>query len=267
MISFTLRISGQSLVIENNKSPWSDTVSQCRDTTVYIILHTVEGLCPGCLVNMHQNLHTQLLVTRDGRVTRLSEEDRLINHAGYSLWDGDTALWRISVGIEFEGWHNQPLTEAQYYIGMILIDSLQRRYHVNDEHVLPHSMVACTKDYCFRGRKKGCGQQFADPCVRLELGMRPLPIDWYDPDEREGKIKWPTNKVAQLLKRNLYGEGKKCIELLSRDTIQKIPSDAYLIADGSPSHMLSHITKKKYHASLSLEKQKGSASRGKSSFR
>ena len=266
MMNFILRISSQSLVIENNKSPWSDTVSQCRDTTIYIIPHTVEGLYPGCLVHMHKYLHTQLLVTRAGKIVRLSDEDRLIDHAGYTLWDGNIAIWTIAVGIEFEGWYNEPLTLAQYYIGGLLIDSLQRKYHIDDEHVLPHSMVACTEDYCFRARKKGCGQQFADPFVRLELGIRPLPIDWHDPDEREGRIKWPKYRAAQMLKYNLYEKNKEYSEMLLRDSIEEIPSSLYIIIDTINEKPVQFVAKKSKE-SLSFRRQKGFMSRDKSSFR
>ncbi|NIP23136.1 MAG: N-acetylmuramoyl-L-alanine amidase, partial [Phycisphaerae bacterium] len=93
--------------------------------------------------------------------------------AGISMWDGETDISKVSIGIELVGYHYTPITEDQYRAVGLLIDILQDVYELDDKAVLTHSQVAYgppnrwhRKNH--RGRKR-CAKNF----IRAKAGLGP----------------------------------------------------------------------------------------------
>ena len=162
-----------------------------RNKTKYIIVHTSElGLNATLRVvsrgkHLHNGRrtdggHTHYVVARNGRTYRILDKDYEADHAGISMWDGETDISKISIGIELVGYHYTPISEDQYRSAGILIDILQGVYGLDDRAVLTHSQVAYGPPNRWhrkshRGRKR-CAKNF----IRAKAGIGPT---WaYDPD-------------------------------------------------------------------------------------
>jgi N-acetylmuramoyl-L-alanine amidase len=162
-----------------------------RNKTKYIIVHTSElGLNATLRVvsrgkHLHNGQrtdggHTHYVIARNGRTYRILDKEYEADHAGISMWDGETDISKVSIGIELVGYHYTPITEDQYRAIGILIDILQGVYDLDDEAVLTHSQVAYEPPNRWhrknhRGRKR-CAKNF----IRAKAGIGPT---WtYDPD-------------------------------------------------------------------------------------
>jgi N-acetylmuramoyl-L-alanine amidase len=155
-----------------------------RPRTDYIILHTTEAPAPGSYRKLLENGEAHFLVDRDGAVYTIMRREKLAYHAGISMWNGRKNIDNYSIGIEVVGYHTRSLTAAQYKALRKLLDTLKQSYGISDDRVLTHSMVAYGEPNRWhprphRGRKR-CGMQFADPSVRLQLGLLRQPR--FDPD-------------------------------------------------------------------------------------
>jgi len=168
-----------------------------RKKTKYIIVHTSElGLKMTLrVVSKGKRLrngrrtnggHAHYVIARNGRTYRVLDKKYVADHAGLSMWNGETDISKISIGIELVGYHYAPITDRQYRSVGILIDILQGVYDLNDRAVLTHSQVAYGKPNRWfrknqRGRKR-CARNF----IREKAGVGPT---WsYDPDVRSGRL-------------------------------------------------------------------------------
>ena len=168
-----------------------------RKKTNYIIVHTSElGLektlrvvSGGKRVSNGQITyggHTHYVIARNGRTYRILDKQYEADHAGRSMWNGETDISKVSVGIELVGYHYTPITEHQYRSVGILINILQGVWNLDDRAVLTHSQVAYGKPNRWikkkhRGRKR-CAKNF----IRAKAGLGPA---WdYDPDVRAGRL-------------------------------------------------------------------------------
>jgi hypothetical protein len=168
-----------------------------RQKTKYIIVHTAELGRQTTLRVVSQGKrfrngrrtpggHAHYVVARDGRTYRILDKQYVADHAGISMWDGDTDISRMSIGIELVGYHYAAITDAQYRSVGLLIDILQEAYGLDDRAVLTHSQVAFgypnrwhRKNH--RGRKR-CAKNFD----RAKAGLGPT---WrHDPDVRAGRL-------------------------------------------------------------------------------
>jgi hypothetical protein len=168
-----------------------------REKTSYIIVHTSElGLnMTLSVISKGKRLpsgrrthggHTHYVIARDGRTYRMLDSKYKADHAGLSMWNGETDISKISIGIELVGYHYSPITMHQYRSIGLLIDILQGVYDLSDRAVLTHSQVA----YGFpnrwfkknhRGRKR-CAKNF----IRTKAGLGPT---WsYDPDVQARRL-------------------------------------------------------------------------------
>jgi hypothetical protein len=168
-----------------------------RKTTKYIIVHTAElGLNTTLrVVSKGKHLrngrstcggHAHYVIARNGRTYRVLDKKYVADHAGLSMWNGETDISKISVGIELVGYHYAPITDSQYRSVAILIDVLQGIYGLDDRAVLTHSQVAYGNPNrwfrkCQRGRKR-CARNF----IREKAGLGPTFS--YDPDVRSGRL-------------------------------------------------------------------------------
>jgi hypothetical protein len=168
-----------------------------RTKTRYIIVHTSEGGLNSTLNAVSRGKqvrrgyrtrggHAHYVIARNGRVYRTLDKRYVADHAGRSMWNGQTRLSRYSIGIELVGYHYGTITEAQYRSVGILIDILRGIYNLDDSAVLTHSQVAygtpnrwVKKNH--RGRKR-CAKNFD----WQKAGLAPT---WpFDPDVRAGRL-------------------------------------------------------------------------------
>ncbi len=170
-----------------------------RKKTKYIIVHTSEaglgstlntvsgGKCLRGSGRRTCGGHAHYVIARDGRTYRILDKEYIADHAGLSMWDGDTDLSQMSIGIELVGYHYTPITAAQYQSIGVLIDILKGVYGLDDRAVLTHAQVAYGRPNRWlsdnhRGRKK-CAKNFD----RAKAGLGPT---WpYDPDARAGRVR------------------------------------------------------------------------------
>lgn len=168
-----------------------------REETRYIIVHTSElGLSTTLRVvskgkqfssgRSTPGGHAHYVIARNGDTFRILDKQFRADHAGLSMWDGRQDISSVSLGIELVGYHNAPLTDAQYRSVALLIKILQGAYRLDDQAVLTHSQVAFgrpnpwfPKDH--RGRKR-CAKNFD----RSRAGLGPT-VD-ADPDVRAGRL-------------------------------------------------------------------------------
>jgi hypothetical protein len=178
-----------------------------RKKTKYIIIHTSEAglkstlnVVSGGKVVRGRRIsyggHANYVIARDGRIFRTLDKRYRADHAGLSMWKGETDISNISIGIELVGYHYMEITNSQYKSLKTLIDILQRVYHLNDRAVLTHSQVAYGRPNRWfkkshRGRKR-CAKNF----IRSKAGLRSGPSA--DPDVRAGRL-IPDPELAVIL--------------------------------------------------------------------
>ena len=178
-----------------------------RKATEFVVLHTTEAPVTGSLNKLKARGEAHYLVDTGGRVYRIIHRSRIAMHSGRSMWNGRRNLDTRSIGIEVVGYHNRPITSAQYAALRELLVDLRRIYGVPDVRVLTHSMVAYGapnrwQRRSHRGRKR-CGMQFANRTVRAKLGLKKQPL--YDPDVRAGRLA----DADPYLSRVLYGTARE----------------------------------------------------------
>ena len=168
-----------------------------RSHTKYIIVHTSElGLKTTLRVvakgkqfrsgHSTPGGHAHYVIARNGRTYRILDKKYIADHAGLSMWDGETEISNISIGIELVGYHYDAITAKQYRSVGMLIEILQGVYHLEDRAVLTHSQIAYgppnrwfTENH--RGRKR-CAKNF----IGSNAGIGPT---WHrDPDVTAGRL-------------------------------------------------------------------------------
>lgn len=168
-----------------------------RSKTKYIIVHTSESGLQSTLQTVSRGKlthkgnrtfggHAHYVIARNGTTYRTLNKKYIADHAGLSMWNGETDVSRLSIGIELVGYHYEPLTNRQYHSLKILINILQNVYKLNDRAVLTHSQIAYGKPNQWfpkkhRGRKR-CAKNFD----RIKAGLGPT---WAcDPDVKAGRL-------------------------------------------------------------------------------
>ncbi len=109
------------------------------------------------------------LIDRFGRVHRVVEEDRVANHAGWSVWaDRDWVYVNLNdsfLGVAFEA-QTQPqsgedaVNPAQIHAGRILTDMLRARYDIPAENCTTHGQVSVNPDNMKIGNHTDLGAGF-----------------------------------------------------------------------------------------------------------
>jgi N-acetylmuramoyl-L-alanine amidase len=210
-----------------------------RTATRYIIVHTSElGLSTTLRVvskgkkfksgHSTPGGHAHYVIARNGRTYRILNKQYRADHAGLSMWQGKQDISSVSIGIELVGYHSAPLTDRQYRSAAMLIDILQRVYHLDDTAVLTHSQIAFgrpnpwfPKDH--RGRKR-CAKNFD----RSRAGLGPTL--GFDPDVRAGRL-LPDPYLADLF----YGEQPAVAQVAATAPVSNLISknnSAWSIAGG-----------------------------------
>jgi len=191
------RLNFQSSIVDHRSRLNPNYKKVRRKQTKYIIVHTSElGLKMTLRVVLKGKRlrnsgttdggHTHYVIARNGRTYRIVDKKYEADHAGLSMWNGETDISKISIGIELVGYHYAPITESQYRSVGILVDILQGVYGLDDREVLTHSQVAYGKPNRWfrknqRGRKR-CARNFIRE--KAEVG----PTWTYDPDVKSRRL-------------------------------------------------------------------------------
>ncbi|MDI6775363.1 MAG: N-acetylmuramoyl-L-alanine amidase [Verrucomicrobiota bacterium] len=191
------------------KDAWSPRNAErpIRDRTYYIILHTTEAPKESALNKLRSAGETHFLVDTAGKIYRIMDQRRVALHCGRSMWKGLADIDQYSVGVEVVGRYNSDITSAQYAAIKELLLELQRTFHIPDNRVLTHSMVAYGAPNRWhlrshRGRKR-CGMLFATTAARRKLGLAGKPA--CDPDVDAGRLVVADPYLARVL----YGVSAK----------------------------------------------------------
>jgi N-acetylmuramoyl-L-alanine amidase len=170
-----------------------------RRETRYIVVHSTEAPLASALRTLSRGRvrrgrpvtpggHANYLVARNGTIYRILDPRYRADHAGLSMWKGRENLSDVSIGVELEGYHDEPFTSRQYVSLRWLLGVLRRRFHVAARDVLEHYRVAYTRPNRFysrpwRGRKRDPGLGNFD---RRRAGLD----DEYrvDPDVAAGRL-------------------------------------------------------------------------------
>lgn len=115
------------------------------------------------------------VISEEGEIIQLVEEDCIAWHAGQSYWAGRTHLNRCSIGIELvnpgHGPNYRPFSKAQMEALVELSQDIQARYPIPLHHILAHSDIAPQ-------RKQDPGELFDwDFLADHGLGIAPRSLD------------------------------------------------------------------------------------------
>lgn len=184
-----------------------------RSCTRYIIVHTSETDLATTLKLVSEGKqddgkwisrggHGHYVIACDGQTYLILEQQYRANHAGLSMWNGETDISSISVGIELVAYHDGPITDRQYQSTRVLLDMLRDTYRLNDLAVLTHSQVAYARPNQWISKKhrgrKNCARNFE----RQRAGLGPT---WpHDPDVKAGRL-LPEPELASIF----YGDGSQ----------------------------------------------------------
>jgi N-acetylmuramoyl-L-alanine amidase len=189
-----------SIPISNRLSPLNSKRPR-RPYTKYIVLHTTEGEDGGSLRKLVRFGEAHYFISHSGAILRIIDKSKIARHAGRSMWEGRSTIDNYSIGIEVSGYHNRDIQDAQYTALRELLAQLKSQYHISDENILTHSMVAYGRPNRFhvdnhRGRKR-CGMIFARSEVRARLGIKPGPKR--DKDVQAGRLKVADRELFNYL--------------------------------------------------------------------
>jgi AmpD protein len=109
------------------------------------------------------------LLTREGEVHQLVDEDDVAWHAGRSRLGKREAVNEFSIGIELVGGEKWDYTEVQYETLAELIQDIRSRHNVPVENIVGHDKIATPK-----GRKKDPGKHFDWNRLRQAISAREL---------------------------------------------------------------------------------------------
>jgi N-acetylmuramoyl-L-alanine amidase len=122
------------------------------------------------LANPESKVSAHYVVTEDGRIVRMVEEDRRAWHAGLAWWRGTSDVNSASIGIEIVNpgheWGYRPFPEAQIEVLIPLVHAIMQRHKITRGNVVGHSDIA-------PARKQDPGELF--PWARLARLRLALP--------------------------------------------------------------------------------------------
>jgi N-acetylmuramoyl-L-alanine amidase len=117
--------------------------------------HTIQYLGKNLLSYIRHRKSYHYLIDRYGRVNRVVEEDRVANHAGWSVFaDGEWIYVNLNhsfLGIAFEAQTRpegeaEPINEAQIRAGQMLTGMLRAKYDIPARNCTTHGQVSVNPD-------------------------------------------------------------------------------------------------------------------------
>ena len=214
---------GKRLVIKDYRKHLSRKfVKEKRLSTRYIIIHTSEGGLASTLTTLSRGKliegsyrtyggHAHYTIARNGDVYQVLDTHYRADHAGLSMWDEVEDISSHSLAIELVGFHYGEITDPQYNSLGLLVDRLQKKYHIPGKNVLTHSQVSYGKPNPWykrphRGRKR-CG-------LNLDRSRIGLGKDFwtYDPDVEAGRLDQDLQIYTIFYKPYKYKGKESCIK-------------------------------------------------------
>jgi len=136
------------------------------------------------LADPQSKVSTHYVVTEDGQVIHMVEEDKRAWHAGRAYWRGITDVNSASIGIEIVNpgheFGYRPFPEEQMASVIPLVADITRRYDIPRANVVGHSDVA-------PARKQDPGELFEwDRLAKLRLTLKVPDGPLVDPHWSDG---------------------------------------------------------------------------------
>ena len=161
---------------------------------------------------------------------------KIATHAGRSMWNRQTTLDNVSIGIEVVGFHDQDITRAQYTALRQLLRQLKKIYRIKDKNILTHSMVAYGRPNIFIPENIGAEKMRNDffipmsenfwgscPDQRSDVAAGRLVVA--DPDLHRFLYKPP--KVLAALKGTKHSTGSRSMVIAQGNNAWRIARDKY----------------------------------------
>lgn len=136
------------------------------------------------LANPASKVSAHYVVTEDGRIVRMVNEEKRAWHAGRSHWRGVDDINSASIGIEIVNpgheWGYRPFPDAQIDTLIPLVNDIIRRHHITRGNVVGHSDIA-------PARKNDPGELFPwYKLARLRLALPRPTKNLMDPHWSDG---------------------------------------------------------------------------------
>lgn len=210
-------MSKDQFKIKSKPSP-NFTAGRKGNKIIAIVDHITAGLMPGCLSWMQNPVakaSAHYLVTRQGKIYQLVKDTDTAWHAGevnkpnWALYSSGGNPNHRTLGIEHEGYPDEPLTELQYQATLWLHRLLVAKYSlpIDDNHIIGHYRIDSVNRPNCPGPNFPWNQLFSD-LKRKD-------------DDMFAKLKLDTNVDLPEVKVKLNGTFKdKCVLLNvdNRDT-------------------------------------------------
>lgn len=119
-----------------------------RRPNFVILHHTSDDTAEEALDTLTSPLRkvsAHYLISRDGRIVQLVEENARAWHAGKSWWGGNSDLNSASLGIELDNNGSEPFADVQIEVLLALLGDIRQRYNIPAANFLGHADVAPTR--------------------------------------------------------------------------------------------------------------------------
>lgn len=121
-----------------------------RQPDLVIIHQTEEQSCAqslSTLTNPHRagRVSSHYLICKDGTVFQLVPDAYRAWQAGVSRWGYIRDVNSVSIGIELDNTGQEPFPDAQIHSLLILLKTLQQRYHLDTANFVGHADIAPTR--------------------------------------------------------------------------------------------------------------------------
>lgn len=116
-----------------------------RRPNFVIIHHTSNNTLAEALRTLsapERKVSAHYLISRDGKVIQLVEENTRAWHAGKSWWGGHTDINSASLGIELDNNGEEPFADAQIDALLALLTDIQQRYNIPAANFIGHADIA-----------------------------------------------------------------------------------------------------------------------------
>lgn len=144
----------------------------------YLIFHHIQcnNLNEAIDALEYHGVSAHFVVTEDGEITQLVEENDIAFHAGVSYWNGIKGLNASSIGIEFlnSSPFEKIFSEEQLQSGLKLATYLKNKYKIANRFILGHSDIAFDSQTNLLNRKQDPSHLFNWEFFALnDIGLYP----------------------------------------------------------------------------------------------
>jgi N-acetylmuramoyl-L-alanine amidase len=116
-----------------------------RKPNLVILHHTSNDTLErplAALTSAERKVSAHYLISRDGRIIQLVDENARAWHAGKSWWGGNTDINSTSLGIELDNNGREPFPDIQIDTLLTLLADIRSRYGIPSANFIAHADVA-----------------------------------------------------------------------------------------------------------------------------